>query len=340
MVSRPHKLEPEDVPPVVSMELPGPSLLVEVTLEPAGASDSARKMALKTARAIASAMSGVVEDPQSDTRSLPRGVKRFVKPRREERFSQLTLSWWYADSPLRSVEGVRRLFSIFERHVPEAVPHRYGLYEPLQYKTADAGLDELSSFLCENIDESPMFRTTRPVVDLHIADCGVMERGHLGFKSNLLDVSIEVDVLKQPGWAAAVRSLWREVSAFLGPFYGEARVTAGHLWEGATSNSDLVTDVHPVRSWWWRGIPPKPGVALVLGAPYSDLWKPPSATTIGGLAFVEPNNWGAQQPLATEIPDELAQRWMPSWTAVSGGGHTVNWCNELPPCWPFANDLS
>ncbi|MCP5067120.1 MAG: hypothetical protein GY946_11195, partial [bacterium] len=141
-------------------------------------------MALKTARAVASAVSGIVEDPQEDTLAFPRGVKRFIKPRREERFSILELSWWYAASPFRSVEGTRRLLSILKRHVPEAVPRRYGLYEPPQNKTEETGIDHLAEFMCAKLEDSPVYYCTRPVVGFHIADCDMKEHAHLGFRSN------------------------------------------------------------------------------------------------------------------------------------------------------------
>ena len=64
-------------------------------------SKTALSTLISSARAIAERLAGIVEDPQEDSLSLPREAKRYEKPKREERFTVLDLSWWYMASPLR-----------------------------------------------------------------------------------------------------------------------------------------------------------------------------------------------------------------------------------------------
>lgn len=335
VVCAPQAVEPEDVPPGAAELLPGLSSLVELSLEPITAPKAALSALISTARSLAAELAGVIEDPQEGTLSLPRGVKRYEKPMREERFTVLDLSWWYASSRLRSDDGPSTLLAILAKHLPEAVPRRYGLWEPPQYKTVDTGIAGLERFIAENLDDSPVFYATRPIVGFSIADGGATTHPHLGFRANQITIEAEAAALDQPGWEQAIRRVWRDLSCFLQPFYGEARLLSNFMWHGATMHSDIRTEVHPVRSWFWRGIPPKLGLACVLGPPYSTLWQPPSAEPVGELRFLESASWRDRRSLGLTVPPDLAQRWMPAWVERPDGAYEVNWCDQLPVTWPF-----
>lgn len=334
-IGKPQAVEPEDVPVEASELLPGLSFLAELSLEPISAPKSAYSTLMAAAQTVAEELAGVVEDPQEESLKLPRGTTRYVKPQRQERFAVLDLSWWYLKSPLRVSDGAAEFLAVLRRHVPEAVPRRYGLWEPPPYKTEETGVDALVAFLAENLDELLVLYAKRPVVGVHIADCKGAAHPQFGFRANHISIQIEVQVLEQQGWERAVRNLWRDVSRFLQPFYGEARVLSDYLRGRATPMSDMRTAVHPVRSWFWRGLPPEPGLALVLGPPYTELWKPAGASAVGELLFVEQDTWSIGAPLALSIPRQIAQRWMPRWTELPAGGYAVNWCDQLPEIFPF-----
>jgi hypothetical protein len=311
------------------------SFLVELSLEPISAPKSAWPTVMAAAQTVAEELAGLVEDPQAGSFKLPRGTTRYLKPKREERFAVLNLSWWYMESPLRSDGGIAEFLAVLTRHVPEAVPRRYGLWEPPPYKTEETGMDALVVFLAENLDQLLVLYTKRPAVGIYIGDCNGAAHPRLGFRANHVSIEIEAQVLEQAGWERAVRTLWRDVSRFLQPFYGEARVLSDYLWRGERAMSDMRTAVHPVRSWFWRGIPPEPGVALVLGPRYTGLWKPGGASAEGELLFVEQDTWSIGAPLALSVPREIAQRWIPRWVELPGGGYAENWCDQLPEVFPF-----
>ena len=336
VVSGPQHVEPEDVPADAADALPGLTVLVEISLEPGAAPRAAHSTLLSRARAVACALAGLVEDPQEGSVTLARGEKRYAKPKREERFAVVDLSWWFVASPLRTAGGTAELIRILSSHLPEAVPRRYGLWEPPQYTTHETGPEALADFMRENLDNSAVFYPTRPVVGFSLSDCDAQEHPWLGFRSNRLSIQLEIEALRQPGWERAAKRLWRDVSRLLQPFYGEARVLSGLTWFGATTGSDVKTDVHPVRSWFWRGIPPTPGLAIVLGPPYAALWPMVDAERSGKLVFVAHPDWSSGESLHLQVPSELAQRWEPSWMQGEHGGYTVNWCDEYPSTWPFA----
>jgi hypothetical protein len=97
-----------------------------------------------------------------------------------------------------------------------------------------------------------------------------------------------------------------------------------------------------VRGSWWIGVPREVGQAMVLGEPYLALWPRfiETAKVVDHLAFLSTKDWTTQEEasnLVDGVPEALAQRWIPKWTATSYGGRAVNWNTEYPPLWPFEN---
>lgn len=342
VVEDPKAVEPEDVPPEAAQALPGLSVLVELSLEPGDAPKTAHATLRTVARAIARAFAGLIEDPQEDSITLPRGIKRFARPKREERFSIVDLSWWFMGSPLRATEGAATLLRILTDTLPEAVPRRYGLWEPPQFKTEETGTEALAVFLRENLDDMGIYYPTRPVVGFSVSDSQERLSPKLKsvFRSNHLSIELEFAALRQPGWERSAKQLWRSVSRFLQPFYGDVRVLSGFSWLGGTTGSDRTTERHPVRSHFWRGIPPSPGLAIVLGPPYTALWQPAGSTRDGELTFIEHPQWSRGEPLDLDVPTGLAQRReSPPWY-VPNDEDQERWWYEFPSIWPFAHDTT
>ena len=93
------------------------------------------------------------------------------------------------------------------------------------------------------------------------------------------------------------------------PIYGDVRILGKYKWMGATVSGG---QEHPVRSWWWAGIPEKLGDAVVLGDIYQKLW--PSfvnaGTEVDGLAFASLEDWTANGDLVEKVgppPQEQVQ---------------------------------
>lgn len=199
-VSSPDAVLPEDIPGEISKSIPGISFLTELNLEPIGAPDLAKKILLQAANALAKASHGLVYNGQTDELTLPGGVKRFAPRARDERFSILELAWWFLDDGIFLPERLNRLLDIFVALLPEAMPRRYGLYEPPQYSLAAEGREHLLKFLRENLDNSPVLYPTRPVVGLEVSCTKEHHHPRLGFRANRLSVEFEASVLDQPGW--------------------------------------------------------------------------------------------------------------------------------------------
>jgi MFS-type transporter involved in bile tolerance (Atg22 family) len=70
-----------------------------------------------------------------------------------------------------------------------------------------------------------------------------------------------------PGWKTAIERLFINISEVIQPFYGDIRILKNNIRSRSVSCSDFKTDMHPIASWWWNGIPREFGIGLVLGNP-------------------------------------------------------------------------
>ena len=331
----------EDIPENVAGMLPGICYLTELNLEPISAPKSAHSLLSTVSKHLAKTAHGVVVDPQTDTVIAPAGAKRYRPQPREERFSVLTLSWWFTEGPLLTGSGVQRLIELLERMLPEAMPRRYGLVEPPQHLYTETGREHFMGFLLEHLDDVVVWYPHRPVASVHIRCWPQWGAARLGFRANYVEIGVETKALEQPGWSAALDRFWRAACQRVQPFYGDVRTLNGFVRMGATYGGDIETESHPVKGPWWTGIPRLLGHAAVLGEPYLDLWPRfvEAAQVVGGLAFLSTDDWTTQEEVSSlvgGVPEAIAQRWIPV-----GPDKPDRWegyhNTEYPPKWPFAD---
>jgi hypothetical protein len=101
------EVEVEDIPEQVMAALPGIAWLSSVNIEPIGAPSAVKREVKRALKALANDFGGAVEDPQTDSVTLPAGTKRFRPATRdpETRVAKLSLNYWFTESPLRSRHG-------------------------------------------------------------------------------------------------------------------------------------------------------------------------------------------------------------------------------------------
>jgi uncharacterized protein YlzI (FlbEa/FlbD family) len=296
-----NEVQAEDIPDEVITQLPGIKYVVELTLEGA-APKAALTAAKQLAKTIAKASRGIVEDPQRETFELPSGLKRFTPIKRAARapLSLLELSWWFAHADCREASFFDRLFDVVARVLPEALPRRYGECEPPKHELAKTGRAHLSKFLVEAGDSMTVMYPTRPAVGVSGSFVGAPGVARIGgerhFRCNRFSIEVDHAMLSQPGWELTLERAWRAISTELRPFYGDVRTLHGHVWMGRTYGGD--GESHPVRSWFWRGIPPRLGHAVVIGEPYLARWPQMQQRAESGLAFATTPSWQSTDDVA------------------------------------------
>lgn len=215
-VSSADTVLPEDIPADVQPLLAGIQFLTELNLSPFDASPTGRRWLSRTAKQLAKFSHGVVVDPQKETAALPAGVKRFSTLSQAENASLLMMNWCFVDGPLMQ-RNVAELIEVLSGSMNEALPRRYGLWEPPQHQLAVEGIDPFIRFAAEN--ERFVWYTHPPVSGFHLFVPTERDLKR-GFRSGTLNFSIDAEALTQPGWRHMVQTVWKQISAVVCPFYG------------------------------------------------------------------------------------------------------------------------
>jgi hypothetical protein len=335
-----HRVEPEDVPEAVRTLLPGIGHMVELNLEPTAAPQSAHALLRRVAKALATAGHGVVVDLQADTVTTPTGVRRYVAPPRGASLTALELSWFSVDARLASREGLDRVIDCLERSVHEALPVRYGQYEPPSFRYSETGRQHLIDFLAEEYLQPGslgfvVWYPKRPV--LHVGLSIGVGKSPAGWRCHRLTLTLEASVLEQGGWSNALQELWRRMAQTVHAFYADVRILRRHRAGGGTVDELLDAERHPVCGPFWAGIPRDGASAVGLGQPYLSLWPEFDAVAEheGDIGFIAQPSWMDQESVFIRVgpvPERLAQQ-SPGYDVLGPNRNRV-----YPSEWPFANE--
>jgi len=333
VINSSDKVLPEDVPDEISALLPGIAYMTELNLE-GDTPDKAQKFLLSTAKDIAKGAHGVIENQQEDEIITPAGVKRFVPAKKGETFSVLNFFWWFLSDALDGDAGREAFLDLLEKLLPEAMPKRYGLWEPPQHHYEKTGKAHLLEFMAKHLEEPVMWYPHRPVATFHIHCAKPLGASFQGFRTHQVEIEVEKEVLGQPGWPATLQRLWREMPRLLRPIYGEVRTVGGYsrgggmVWVDPSRMEEGYPETN--RSWFFRGIPRKLGHAVVLGKEYQREWPEfvERAEMDHEFAFASTPDWSNDEDLITRlggVPKRIA--------LLPGDGMGAK--QEYPPVWPF-----
>lgn len=305
-IDGPDEVEAEDVPAEIASVVLGSRCLYSVMVE--GSAESEIPHAVRFARRLAQALDGAVIDQQTDevwSRSRSRVIQ---KPPRESRVSTVDVDWFCLREDLTH-DAPRRFIEAVDRNLPEALPRRFGEYEPLQGKYAEAGPE---GFIAAWNDATSLlfFSGAGPCIGGSLG-AGPSERFPDRFWS--MSLTFLAEPLREPGWRDAVRHVFTTLADRLPAFYATAAVTRDHIWSGRSLWSDGETEwaIRPLRYRdGWMGLSPNPTWWTWLGRPYRDLAdrlpRDRATSTDQGVLFessIEPTAADGLEPL---------DRWLPS----------------------------
>ena len=297
-VDGPLRVLPEDMPPECRELISDKQYLTYLHLEPVHAPAEARQLLLDVADMMSAAADGVVLDPQTGLARVGGVGGKIIEPAPieldEDGLTLLRLSWWFTDSPLFEREGLLALVDLLAATLPEAMPRRYGLYEPPQHLFEETGRQHFLEFLHENALQSLVWYPHKPVAGVSLglfANWGATPR--LGFRANYLSISVDASSLEDPAWRTKIRVFWRAAPSAIRSFYGDMRSLGGYRWGRGTYYVTPESVHHPVTGPWWRGIPPGPRHSVMVGPPYMALWPEfaKGAHIEGEYAFLETRHW-------------------------------------------------
>lgn len=278
----PFHAEPDDLAEILAESVLAPRWLVQVSV-PGGWT----KIELDTARAlaihIAKSCEGAVLDPQTNEILWPRGKrKRFKAPAKEHRIRVVTLRWYLPESQ-KSVKTAKVFLNTLRRMCPEAVPTRFGTYEPLQNRL-EPGED--APFLKMWKEQSQkrvvgdfFFKSKSPCFGGSVDIPGVVVPMKRKIpkecrRAVTLDLDFDGRALHgDPKWLEAVVTLFVELSVKLRAFYSAAYVQREYIASRGSLFFDALSEwVSPV-CWsyglgFWYGLPAAPTWLAYFGKPY------------------------------------------------------------------------
>lgn len=334
-------VEDEDIPDEVFATLRGITHQIALHVMPASAPKAAITRARQLARRLAEAGAGLWQDLQTDTLKLATTARPAPRPKpASSRVTVLSLVWAMDHSAVMTRDGIGALLDVLQRHLPEALPRRYGPHEPPQFKYAETGR---AHFIDTYVADPHMaIYATRPAFGLSLPafPAGVRVISARGnYWAATVSIELNATVLDDPAMAAHLPKAFAAISARLRPFYGEARCLTGYA-AGPSGSLRLLTrefQGSPV-SPWWQGVPHDPGIACMIGAPYLALWPGRAGwDERDGLALRNPPVWTAQ-PLDITVPPDIAQPRNPGPPTAENYKEVMAYESGRARVFPFGHD--
>jgi len=247
----PVPVQVEDVPEHVTAVLLDAAYIYELLVE--GSSSTETPHAVKFGRRLAEVTQGALLDQQTD-QVWTRGKLR-TPPHAEAGAVSVVEVHWYVRSDFDAANAATTWTRLARRHLPEALPRRYGTYEPLSHKL-DNGGDEAFIEFVHDADGMVFFKGSQPVESGHI-DAGV-QRGNAGAHTlTLLSTSLD-----DSRWRAALRGLFLDVAEAVDAIAATAELVRGVRWSGRGLGYDGSTERTAYLAWksTWQGTAALPGL--------------------------------------------------------------------------------
>ncbi len=224
----------------------------------------------------------VIYDPQTDQIFDKDGIQPIVNlPQAEEQNYSLQIYFENADEVDKQLMG--KLLDVLAKELPEALPHRYGEFEPPQGRWDKGGREAfLESW---SNDKPPFWIGKTPVRYVFSTFAFKLGRKTTNFRAGHFDFQFRSKLLADPKKVRAVMLVAEQFAILLDAFYVA-------LKEG-------VLDASP----WWCGISPEPHLQIILGPALLDLWDE-FADASEPLGTHHRSIGGSKTGLAKFLPDE------------------------------------
>ena len=234
------------------------------------------QLARSLGRELAEHNDGAAFDPQEEALVWPRGRPRRVPPRPDrEETSKVGLEWFLP--PDRWPDAPATLVRLLQSRCPEALPTRYGLWEPPPYEFDEDDPEAFISFLLDNPDGDAFWLASRPSFGGSAFGPDIeVEPGDEELRIAYVGVNFDGNVLEEDArWRETIVDLFVDGAREMGAFFGGAQALPGWV---ATRNNRLWATTETLlhgedllRGQLWQGLSPVPLWLSWFGEPYRDL---------------------------------------------------------------------
>lgn len=341
-VSAPSRVfEPGDLDEGLAAAVPDAEWLMQMGVP--GFDREGVKLALALAQHFAERCQGAVLDPQVGRVVWPpASAQKPQAPPSRERIRCIMLAWYFTPSRLSPREAPLFLATL-RRTFPEAVPTRFGKYEPLQGKLEpgdDGPFVEAWSSTETDVLGDLTVKCKRPCFggSIFLTKRGPSRRGEAKARRIKLDFdgrTIEADEHR----LEALVNLFVELSRSMGAFFAHGYVVRGVVGGRGGIGFDSKTEQYPVPNGWWWGIPPTPTWLAWFGQPYRSLVEPalqrPEATAFDEGVLLrlgqQPADYDNVKDVALRLPANLLAGMQKSTTTLPNGKQASTWGWQAKP---------
>jgi hypothetical protein len=245
----PVAVEPEDVPEEVTAVMLGPSYFYELLVE--GSSAVEIPHAVRFARRLAQASGGAVLDQQSG-QVWARGKLRAAPPVQRGTIDIVELHWYVAGDGA-GARAATAWLELARRHLPEALPRRFGSYEPLSMKLDINGPDAFVT-AADTETMSVYYKASPPCIE------GSVAGGSSGAGVHSHSLSVHRQPLSDPRWRGGLQRLFVEFAVATNAVFACAEVRRGVEWtgRGAWYGASAERTTYLAARGRWAGLPPYP----------------------------------------------------------------------------------
>jgi hypothetical protein len=248
-VEEPLRIEKDDLAPELRSTLSRCRWRVDIHLEGA-ASDEAIAAMEALSRRLIEEEAAWLHDPQAGTLSSRAGTWPVLAgAAQEEGGFQLAVFFERADQIDRP--RYARFLDVVAAELPEALPHRYGEFEPFQGRWAEGGK---AAFLEQWDPLDPPFWSGKTPAAHGYCSFHHPVAPREAFRAGMIEIEFRPALARDPAKLAAALRLTEQAALCVGAFYAALVPKAN--------------DHGP----WWKGLYPGPHLALVLGPPLLACW--------------------------------------------------------------------
>jgi hypothetical protein len=257
------RLEPEDVPDEITAVVLEPEWLYTILVEGGAASEIPH--AVHFARRLARAASGAVLDQQTGDVWSRGGRSRSVERIERGLVDVIELTWYTVG---RHPGPVGQAWTeVAGSCLPEALPRRFGVVEPLQAKFDADDPGGFAEAVAAAQGEPVYFKADTPCISGHLTE---------GRDDDLVcsqGLTVHRAPMEDARWRGALRRLFVEFARSSGAFFASAEVQRNVSWSGGSiwfdGRAEATTHLAPRGRW--AGLVPYPPWMAWFGADYAPL---------------------------------------------------------------------
>jgi hypothetical protein len=257
-ISGPHEIDSEDINDAYRHLVAGCPL--RLTICCSGNRDNFNELERIKNEILASNDGVVVVDNQIGQALV--GGKEISWANQAPRERDASISVYFEDGPNFENHLFDPFLDLIQRHIPSALPRRYGPVERLRFKLEKHGLHHFKAEWRKN--PALAWQAHAPVNwvftsirnDSRQFPNGFAKRSAFAryYRCSLIEILTKQQLCDDANMLGSARAFLAEVAVLTGAFYSEIRMNS------------------PQTSWWWHGIPPGSPLIAIVGSPYLELW--------------------------------------------------------------------